>query len=345
MSKGAVTAGAAIRRMVLALLFYGAFIAGAVVSAGGCFWMTYHSITQGELGSAFIMVLLGLLPSAFLWWLVKHGGADLKVRWGRLQASSDTQDVASTGLVGIQAIASPLGAVGQICFVIYLFTLHPLWTARIRASLDSAHDNWLTLIVVVVALGLEQWGGDRLLRTIPRPDGGLGDAAGLLHGLSRVVRVGFMAYFLGMGLAAAGLLQVDATGKLANNGTTAGIGMGIVLLMLGREAWLAMRFSTRSVEPQPSHVVHETAHWLGVILMYAMVEILLFGDGPMRDVQGGWAAAFFSTAILFPIFWVPLQLPQFLRHLTSASTIRQELAWWGSTAMVLLAVGQRFWSG
>lgn len=340
-----MSVGTALRSMWLAMLFYGAFIAGALAGAVFCAWMTYYYLTQGEAGTALMLLGVGLLPSAFLWWLVRNGGADLRARWARVEASSDPVEVTGAGLLATQAIASPWGAVGQLCFVLYLFTVHPIWTAQVRASLQVDQRDWLTLLVVVCALGLEQWGGDGMMRALPRPGGGLGTVPGLLHAISRMARVGFMACFLGMGLVAAGLLQVDATGALVNNGATAGIGMGVLLLMVGREAWLAMRFSTRPVEPQPAHTAHEAAHWLGAILMYAVVEILLFGDGPMRHVEGGWVATFFSATILFPIFWVPLQLPQFLRHLTSATTIRQELAWWGSTVMVLLAVGQRFWFG
>jgi len=338
------SAGSALRRFIVAILFWGAFTLGALFGAGFCVWMVIYNSSNGEWSSAAFMAGVGLLPSTFFVWTLKNGRLDLKERWAQVQASNDAVLDGGVALVATSAIPSPLGATGQIGFVIYLFTLHPLWITRVRASIESNQHDWITLLIVVTALALEHWGGDGLLRTIPRPPAGLGTLPTMVHGLSRMARMGFMTCFLGMGLAAAGILQVEDS-ALVNNGRTAGIVMGILLLMMTREAWLGTRFGSRSVEPQRPRITHEVAHWLGAILMYAVVEVLLFSDGPMRDLEGGWFSVAAGAGILFPIFWIPLQLPQFIRHLASTSTIRQELSWWSGNAMVIVAVGQRYWSG
>jgi len=51
------------------------------------------------------------------------------------------------------------------------------------------------------------------------------------------------------------------------------------------------------------------------------------------------------TVFVFTPFWTVLQFPHLVLHLSARTTLRPELAWWGSTLAVYVAVPQRLWAG
>ena len=102
--------------------------------------------------------------------------------------------------------------------------------------------------------------------------------------------------------------------------------------------------TSRSEVVQKTPWVGEIAQWIGAVGIYALVEVLLL-SGPPVSQQPGALLNLFASLLLFSFFWVPLQMPQLIRHFSSRTSVMQELSWWATLVAVYISVGGQFWLG
>jgi hypothetical protein len=283
-----------------------------------------------------------LFFSALAVYALKGAVSDLREKWAEVQAGRAQGTPEAMALATAPAIVTPWGAVGQLLLVVYLFTVHPIWQARLEQAGEGSGEDALSLGLILLAIGLEHWGCDGLLRSLPARVSGRNASVAIGWLALFVLRVGFLFLFLQIGLAGiAGFLGSGAAAM-----TVIGL-VGVTVLML-KEAWLFRRVGRRSADAETPPVLFEAAHWLGTLAMVAMVEIHYF-DSPFQGVESNLMLALTALPIFllmtFTPIWAVLQFPHLIRHLHARTTIRQELAWWGSTLALFVAVGERvFWS-
>lgn len=331
------------RPFLLSLVVWPIFVLILLVAAI-FLWMLVAHMVDTEIGWGIVPLGgLSLFFSTLSVYTLKTAVSDLREKWAQVQAGLGQGMSEAMALATAPAIVTPWGAVGQLLLVVYLFTVHPLWQARIEQAGEGSGRDALSLGLIVLAIGLEHWGCDGLLRSLPARVSGRKASLALGWLALFVLRVGFLFLFLQIGLA-------GVAGYLGNGVTPAVTVLevlGVTVIML-KEAWLFRRVGRRSADAEIPPVLFEAAHWLGTLAMVAMVEVYYF-DAPFQGSGRSLILALTALPIFllmtFTPIWAVLQFPHLVRHLHARTTIRQEIAWWGSTLALFVAVGERvFWS-
>ena len=332
--------GQSVRKVFGSLLGWGlcSLLPGVFVLFFG--HMVFDSIEKGTWGWVAGFGLLGALALWGLWACLKILARGVWTGLRELRSATplegDYGPVSERLSVRPQAIASPGGSWAHLLFLLYVLVMHDPWVARIEGLQGQQGVDWLTLGMVLFVLVADHVGTRAMLMSLSKGAISFGMVfVGILRGVLLMV-------FCCVGAVAANWVTLKPEGGLTE--TAGAVAGAFVLVIMVKEAWLWVQVTSRSDAVQKTPWVGEIAQWIGAVGIYALVEVLLF-SAPAVGSQPAAPVSLFASLVLFSFFWVPLQMPQLIRHFSSRTSVMQELSWWGTLVAVYASVGRQFWLG